>query len=188
LLDDTFFILPHGPKKLEEFLNHFNGLHRNIQFTMETEKEGHLPFLDIDIYRTPHGSLGHKVYRKLTHTNLYITWLHIITPPTNRPFLQPWSTGSVRALCDKESLHEELQFLKTTFRENGYSMKQIQRALNPVVRTSKLNNKPTLIALLSHVQMTYSCSSRMLAKHNIKSVGLLPRKISSFLHPVMTWG
>jgi hypothetical protein len=48
-MDETFVILPHGPKKLEEFFDCLNGLHRNIQFTMETKKEGHLPFLDIDI-------------------------------------------------------------------------------------------------------------------------------------------
>jgi hypothetical protein len=28
---------------------------------METESEGHLPFLDLDIYKRPDGSLGHKV-------------------------------------------------------------------------------------------------------------------------------
>ena len=41
-------------------------------FTMEKEEDGHLPFLDINIYRKPDGSLGHKVYRKPTHTNLYL--------------------------------------------------------------------------------------------------------------------
>jgi hypothetical protein len=41
-------------------------------FTMETESEGHLTFLDLDIYRRPDGSLGHKVYRNSTHNNLYL--------------------------------------------------------------------------------------------------------------------
>jgi hypothetical protein len=45
------------------------------KFTMEIEEEGHLPFLDIDIYRKMDGSLGHKVYRKSTHTNLYLNQL-----------------------------------------------------------------------------------------------------------------
>jgi hypothetical protein len=35
--------------------------YENIQFTMEIEENGHLPFLDIDIYRKRDGSLGHKV-------------------------------------------------------------------------------------------------------------------------------
>jgi hypothetical protein len=42
--------------------------------------------------------------------------------------------------------------------------------------------KPNSGTLLPYVQTTYSC--RMVAKHNCKSVGLPPRKISSFLHPV----
>jgi hypothetical protein len=62
---------PMATKKLMDFLNHLNGLHNKIQFTMEKEEEGHLPFLDIDLYRKTDGSLGHRVYRKPTHTNLY---------------------------------------------------------------------------------------------------------------------
>jgi hypothetical protein len=67
---DTFVIWPHGQEKLAEFLNHLIGLHNNIQFTVEKEEEGHLPFLDIDVYRKTDSSLSHKVYRKPTHTNL----------------------------------------------------------------------------------------------------------------------
>jgi hypothetical protein len=36
------------------------------------EEDSHLPFLNTDIYRRMDGSLGHKVYRKPTHTNLYM--------------------------------------------------------------------------------------------------------------------
>jgi hypothetical protein len=63
---DTFVIWAHGPGKLAEFLDHLNELHENIKFTMETERDGHLPFLDIDIYRKPDGLLGHRIYRKPT--------------------------------------------------------------------------------------------------------------------------
>jgi hypothetical protein len=59
---DTFVVLSHGTEKLEGFLDHLHGLHRNILFPMEVEKDGYLVFLDIDIYRILDGSLGHKVY------------------------------------------------------------------------------------------------------------------------------
>jgi hypothetical protein len=71
-VEDTFVIWPHRPNKLKDFLNHLNSIHQYIQFIMETESEGHLPFCDIDIYRRPNGSLGHGAYCKLTYTNLYL--------------------------------------------------------------------------------------------------------------------
>ena len=71
-VDDTFVIWPHGKTSLTTFLEHLNGLHNNIQFTMEIEENGRLPFLDIDLYKKGDGSLGHKVYRKPTHTDLYL--------------------------------------------------------------------------------------------------------------------
>jgi hypothetical protein len=51
-MDDTFVIWPHGQGKVADFLAHLNSVHENIHFTMETKRDGHLPFLDIDIPRT----------------------------------------------------------------------------------------------------------------------------------------
>jgi hypothetical protein len=69
-VDDTIVIWPHGQEKLTEFLNHLIGLHNKVQFTMEKEEEGHLPFLDIDIYRKMGSSLGHKVYQTYPYQSL----------------------------------------------------------------------------------------------------------------------
>jgi len=48
-------------------------------------------------------------------------------------------------------------------------------------RSCKSNDKPTSVAVMTQIQMTYGLFSRMLAKH--KSFGMLPRKIC-FLCPV----
>jgi hypothetical protein len=48
-VDDMFMILPCGPEKLNDFLNHFNSIHPNIKFIMGPEFDDHLPFLDIDV-------------------------------------------------------------------------------------------------------------------------------------------
>jgi len=71
-VDDMFVIWSHGQEKLTQFLNHLNRLHNKIQFTMEKEEEGHLAFLDMGIYRKTDSSVGHKIYQKPTHTNLYL--------------------------------------------------------------------------------------------------------------------
>jgi len=71
-VDDTFVIWPHGQEKLREFLNHLSGPHNKIQFTMETE-EGHLLFLDIDIYRK--ADIGNPHIPISTYTIIPITIL-----------------------------------------------------------------------------------------------------------------
>jgi hypothetical protein len=84
--DDTFVIWPHGPGKLAEFLDHLNGVHENIKFTMETERDGHLSFLDIDNTVNPmaHWAI---VCRKLPHTPTSISMpTHTTTLLTNRLF------------------------------------------------------------------------------------------------------
>ncbi|KAK5644761.1 hypothetical protein RI129_006061 [Pyrocoelia pectoralis] len=51
-VDDTFVIWNHGLDSLHFFLKHLNNIHPNIQFTMECEINGRLPFLDILISKT----------------------------------------------------------------------------------------------------------------------------------------
>jgi hypothetical protein len=123
-VDDIFVIWPHGHDKLTEFLNHLNGLHKKIHFTMETEKDGHLPFLDIDIYRKTDGSLGHNVYRKPTHTNLYLQQNSHHHLANKQSFLTSL-VHRATTLCDQDSLPQELEFLTTVFKMNGYSIQQI---------------------------------------------------------------
>ena len=53
-------------------LLHHNQQHGRIQFTMEVENSGSLPFMDIRITRQPQGELTKEVYQKATHTNRYV--------------------------------------------------------------------------------------------------------------------
>ena len=56
--------------------------------------------------------------------------------------------------------------------------------MKPATRTVKTNDKPTSTAYIPYTQTTYGRLSRMLAKQNIKSVALPPRKLSSYFPPV----
>jgi hypothetical protein len=148
---------------------------------MEPERDGHLPFLDIDIYHKPDGFLGHKVYRKPNYTNLYLN-SNSQHPPSNKPAIFFTLVHMARCLCHRESLHNEVEFLRTTFRQNGYSDRQIQRILKPLERVGRPPEKPASVAFLPYVSTTFNRTSRLLSKHNIKSVGL-PPTIPSFLRP-----
>ena len=178
------------------------------------KEEGHLPFLDNDIYRKTDASLRHKVYRKPTHTNLH---LHQNSHhhPVNKQTVFASLIHRAKALCDQDSLTQELEFLTTVFKDNGFSPQQIQ-VMEPATRTAKTNDKPTSTACIPYIPyipyvpyipyipyvpyipyipyilyipyipytQTYDRLSRMLAKCNTRSVPLPPRNICSYLPPV----
>jgi len=122
-------------------------------------------------------------YWKPTHTNLYLLRdSHHL--PANKQSVLDSLIHRAKVLCDQGSLTQELEFLTTDFKENGYSPQQIQQALKPITWTAKTNERPPLIAFIPYTQTTNGQLSRMLAKHNIKSVSLPPRKIHSYLPPV----
>lgn len=126
---------------------------------MEMEDEEHLPFLDTDVYRTD-GTLGHKIYRKPTHTNLYLCPMSH-HHPSNKPAVLETPALLDTAICEEHSLDHELEFLKNTFKENGYSFKQIQRVLSKKEKIPK-DKKPTSTAFLPYVQLVSGRLNRML--------------------------
>ena len=50
-VDDKFVIWIHGDKHLHSFWNHLNSIRSSIQFTMEGDSEGSIPFLDVLVRR-----------------------------------------------------------------------------------------------------------------------------------------
>ena len=76
-IDDMCTALLAG--KLQEFISHLNGVEPSIQFTVETELEGKLPFLDVLLPCDLDRSILTTVYRKSINTDRYLA-LHPITP------------------------------------------------------------------------------------------------------------
>ena len=72
-VDDTLVV--QQQKHQQQFLQHINTVDPSIQFTVEEAKEdGSIPFLDTIIRPEEDGSFTIGVYRKPTHTDLYLPW------------------------------------------------------------------------------------------------------------------
>ena len=57
----------------QQFLHHINSQDSNIQFTVEKpETDGFIPFLDTNVTPGPSNTILTTVYRKPTHTDLYL--------------------------------------------------------------------------------------------------------------------
>ena len=69
-VDDTFTAL--AQEQIQQFHDHLNSIEPTIQFTIEAEVEGILPFLDTRITHHADGSLTTSVFRKKTHIDRYL--------------------------------------------------------------------------------------------------------------------
>ena len=70
-VDDTLTIMQSS--QIDNFLQHLNSLDQHIQFTKEEARpDGSMPFLDVLITSREDDSLETTVYRKPTHTDLYL--------------------------------------------------------------------------------------------------------------------
>jgi hypothetical protein len=121
-VDDTFVVWPHGKDQLDEFLHHLNNQRSSIQFTMEFENEGSIPFLDVLVERREEGMLT-LVYRKPTYTNRYFNFKSNHHPRIKAGIVKCLTHGA-KEVCHPSTLQPELdhihEVLKTTTPNNWF--------------------------------------------------------------------
>jgi hypothetical protein len=141
-VDDTNVKWPHGKEELDRFFEHLNGISENIKFTMELEENNSIPFLDVLMIRKQDGTLGHKVFRKKTHTDSYLHADSHHHPSQKMGVLNTMATRAAR-ISDKEHLEEEINHLTRVFKNIGYREKDIKKAMNKKERMTKVQNDQT---------------------------------------------
>ncbi|GJQ86498.1 hypothetical protein Trydic_g10400 [Trypoxylus dichotomus] len=116
-VDDMFVVWSHERDKLDRFPNHLNGVHPNIQFTMELEHNEVLPFLGVRVNRDQASAIT-SVFRKLTQSDRY---LHSNSNhhPRQKNRVVCTLVDRARRVYSKEQLQEELDHLKQALRCNG---------------------------------------------------------------------
>ena len=160
-VDDTFTILDpdHDPTVL---LDHLNRQHPRIQFTMETEDQQKLPFLDVSLKNCPDKIIS-SVYRKPTHTDQYIHYLSNHHPQIKRAIVATL-TRRAKAICDPAHLPAELNHLRATFINlNGYPRHLVERTITSTLqqqdeRPPKPEPSPIRINIPYHGQISHHIS------------------------------
>jgi hypothetical protein len=89
-----------------------------------------------------------SIFILLGWSSILITSLMIHHRPSNRHAVLSTLVHRARALCDHDSLNDELRLLRDTFKQNGYSDWQIFRAFNPIMRVSPPTDKPNSVTFL----------------------------------------
>ncbi|XP_030764236.1 uncharacterized protein LOC115888610 [Sitophilus oryzae] len=165
-VDDTFVVWKHGRDSLDDFLHHLNSQSPSIKFTMETEVNNQLAFLDVLVKRNG-DLLDHTVYRKPTHTDRYLHKLSNHHPSQKQGIIGTLANRA-RRICANEHIQEELSHLNKAFLANGYNDREIKAALAPRQRRPDANEQENIInkAFLPYVSQVTDRIDQQKTKEN----------------------
>ena len=129
-----------------KFFDVLNQLHPSLQFTMETESDGKLPFMDVLVKRIEDEFIR-SVYRKPTFTGLYTRWDSFCDARHKTNLIRSLMSRAVK-ICSPSELQGELSNLKNIFAANGYPLDIINNTMKKVISTPATNAKdqPTTTA------------------------------------------
>ena len=131
-VDDTFPVLDRD--HVDDFLQHLNCQQSTIRFTMETERDNTIPFLDITVTRDSDCLVTTTVYRKPTHTNQYLAY------DSHHP--QSVKRVTVKCLYDRAKhlttkasvISEKKRHLSSVLVSNGYPSSFVRK----LVKTARV--------------------------------------------------
>ena len=125
---DDCFLLFRCSEHVQLFLTYLNHQHTNIRFTSEVERDGKLPFLDIDIFRS-NGKCSTSVYRKPTFTGLF-TNFHSFIPLTYKRSIISCLIHCIFSICSSyETFHHQLEAARRMFILNGFPCHMFDRCV-----------------------------------------------------------
>jgi len=117
-VDDTF-ILFRDKSHASQFLDYMNSRHVNINFTMETEVNDKLSFLDVLVSRSD-SKFNCSVYRKDTFSGVCTSFFSFCSLRLKTNCITTLLNRAYRICSSYSILHDEIAFLRNFFQNNGF--------------------------------------------------------------------
>ena len=124
---DDCFILFKDKNDCSEMFKTFNTLHASISFTMETEENNILPFLDVLITRQ-RSKFVTTVYRKQTFTGQYINFRSHCSLKRKTNLIKTLFDRATK-ICSPESLDAEVDNISRILQDNSYPEDLIRKTI-----------------------------------------------------------
>lgn len=123
-VDDTFLVVPE--EEVENTLTVFNNYHSHIKFTLETEENQCIPYLDVLLIRSADQQIKTEWYNKPTASNRMINFNsnHSLTQKLNVAY------GAIQRICDlttTKTPKDNLKIIMNILTKNGFPAKLIKK-------------------------------------------------------------
>ena len=129
---DDVLVISSAKTDFQALLKRLNKINGNIQFTLEEENNGQLPFLDTVIIRD-NNTVKFKVYRKPTNKDDLLHYYSAHDTRTKSGVLLGFFLRALR-ICSSDFLENEFEYITETFRKlkypKGFIIKTKEKALD----------------------------------------------------------
>ena len=130
-VDDTFSIFANE-MSARDYFHLLNELHPSLRFTMESETNGRLPYLDVAVHRRDDGTFERSIYRKPTFTGLYTRWDSFCDTRQKIGLVRSLTSRAIK-ICSEHLREDEFNNLRRIFEQNGYPRNVINNMIRSVV-------------------------------------------------------
>ena len=135
-VDDVFSIIRNS--NLHDFFQHIYSLHPKTKFTMETEQNSQLPFLDTLIQRNSDNTISVRVYRKPKHTDQYLKFTSHHLARAKKSVIISLFDRAKNIISNPSDQEKEENHLTAVLQANGYPKKFISNT----IRATQLPRQP----------------------------------------------
>lgn len=154
-VDDIFAILKE--EDINEVLDHMNSLYPSIQFTIEKEKNGCIPFLDIEIKRKENGQIKFGIYRKPTNTKRFITSDSHHNLQHKAAAFHCLAHRLFSIPMEKEDFEKERVYIHEVAKINGYSNEWTNKIINKHESKHRISKYTQLTKIETEKEMKRVC-------------------------------
>ena len=126
--------------------------HTKIAFTMEKEKDGSLPFMDVRFTRRTDGTLARRVFQKETHTNRYIQSDSHHPDSVKASVIQGLVDRAIKISSDEGTQKQEIGRITNVMASNGYNTKFVRKAIAKQMRRSTMSDIEKIALKEQHAQ------------------------------------
>ena len=163
---DVCTVVPKN--RVQHLLDHLNSIEPSIQFTVELENDGCLPFLDVKIERALDGSLSTSVFRKPTHTDQYLNFASHHPLSHKKSVVRTPITRATTHSSSQQNKTHELNRVCSVLCWNGYPKGCISSSRQSPVSLTASTNNWRATAVLPYVRGVSECIRRVLAPLHIR--------------------